>query len=110
MCNIKEKRLVNQSNERGHKKLKVSWAQKLYSQALDIPEITNFAYKASFTFKNILSGFKSTGIWSINDNVFDENIFLASRVIHELKINTTSTNLRHLDLLVGKRHEHSRIC
>ena len=66
----------------------------------DILEIPNFAYKVSFTFKNILSGFKSTGICPINHNIFDENDFLASRVSHETKI--AATNLSHPDLFAGK--------
>ena len=68
----------------------------------DIPEITNFAYKTLFTIMNILSGFKSTGIWPKNLNIFDENDYLASRVSHEPKFDTTSINLRHPDLFAGK--------
>lgn len=58
----------------------------------DIPEISNFAYKASFTIKNILSGFKSAGIWPINHNIFDENDFLPSQVTQEHKTESNVVN------------------
>ncbi|KAJ8942921.1 hypothetical protein NQ314_009896 [Rhamnusium bicolor] len=46
----------------------------------DVPALSNIAFKNSFTIKNITSGFKKTGLWPINQLVFNDEDFLSCYV------------------------------
>lgn len=46
----------------------------------DVCEISGKAYELAFTPKNIVSGFKITGIIPVNENIFDESEFLPAYV------------------------------
>lgn len=46
----------------------------------DISKIVGKAYTKAFTPQNIISGFKSSGIWPLDSNIFNENDFLQSYV------------------------------
>lgn len=46
----------------------------------DISEILSKAYPESFSPKNCISAFKSTGIYPFNDEIFDDSIFLPASV------------------------------
>ncbi|KAJ8963711.1 hypothetical protein NQ314_005432 [Rhamnusium bicolor] len=46
----------------------------------DIPALSNIAFKNSFTIKNITSSFKKSGLWPINQLVFNDEDFLSCYV------------------------------
>lgn len=46
----------------------------------DVSQIAGIAYEHAFSIKNIVSGFKSTGIVPLNSNIFDDTDFIASSV------------------------------
>ncbi|KAJ8929785.1 hypothetical protein NQ314_017493, partial [Rhamnusium bicolor] len=46
----------------------------------DVPALSNIAFKNSFTIKNITSGFKKSGLWPINQLVFNDKDFLSCYV------------------------------
>ncbi|KAJ8927483.1 hypothetical protein NQ314_020055 [Rhamnusium bicolor] len=43
----------------------------------NVPALSNIAFKNSFTIKNITSGFKKSGLWPINQLVFNDEDFLS---------------------------------
>ena len=46
----------------------------------DLPECFNWAFFQALSFENIASGFKKTGIWPLNSEVFTDDDFLATTV------------------------------
>lgn len=46
----------------------------------DVAEISGIAYPLAFTPLNIQSGFRVSGIWPVNENVFQEHEFMGSSV------------------------------
>jgi hypothetical protein len=58
----------------------------------EIGEFVKHAYSASFTKENIESGFRATGIFPFNRNIFSEVDFLSSDVTDRPNMNATAEN------------------
>ena len=62
----------------------------------EVAELTSFAFNKAMTIDNITSGFKATGIYPYNRDVFSEDVFLPSEM---LSSNAESDNLPEIAAL-----------
>ena len=63
----------------------------------DVAECVGKSYPLAFTQKNILSGFRVSGIWPINENIFSEDEFLSSYVTECPQSNSECSTTRHIE-------------
>ncbi|KAK4878949.1 hypothetical protein RN001_007095 [Aquatica leii] len=65
----------------------------------DIAEMLEKCYLQVATLKNIISGFRLTGIYPFNGDIFSEDEFMAASV--------TDVNMNsHLEVIAGPSHEN----